>query len=769
MKTFESACWGVQDFLDSNSVDENRIETAVWTVCDISYIDKAHATRKLSAVASQLDKLHKRVSDPSLRHRVTSYALFLGTRTVELRAGLPVDVALNEPEGSVLRCDAERYHSSCWGQRLENPGSGASLSVIRTHRWPKRHDLASEYHRVISFPGKKFEEVWTSPEGELAVTVSGRTMYVMDGTGECLWIRELPDEIRKLLFFPHGPFVLCVFRDTCTVRFDVTTGESFPLPSLSGWSIAISPCMTFFATGRLMDVVIWDVFAQEEVRSFQPDHRHGRPVSALCFDGTGRRLVTACGRSVDVWDFRSGTCVYSLEASQYVNFFSFSAEQNRCLSGSAFHWAVELWDLDRGCSETIHAVRDSQLSKASFGPGSQVLILCRKEGTLSVWDREKGLHTVLTGATKLDESFCYNPRSRSLFCCSRGQVHVWRILDGDGTELKPTATEAKLFVNGDVVWNPDGSTFVITSGSEAHVWDSASGDLVATLKGHTGKVICVDFSFHTNLIATGSEDGTFRVWDGSTAECILEYDTMDAVWSLAFSPRGTHVLASSRNESDNIQIWQVETGKVVKSWPVTGDWITDISHSISVLRFHPKGSLVLYASGKWLTLLNVKTGRTVDTWDVEDQVNAACFSPDGSACAAVVWHRSVSVWSVSETDGISDRLFYSAGTVFDVTFSPGGERVAANDGSNILVWSLETQTCVLTLRGHVGIIKGLSWIPVDRIVSVSGFGEVFVWDLDVPGFTKARDAALEEAGAGNAVVRVSDRGPAAETEKGRRS
>ena len=38
-------------------------------------------------------------------------------------------------------------------------------------------------------------------------------------------------------------------------------------------------------------------------------------------------------------------------------------------------------------------------------------------------------------------------------------------------------------------------------------------ECVQTLMGHTGSVLCLDESSHLNLILTGSNDSTIRVWD----------------------------------------------------------------------------------------------------------------------------------------------------------------------------------------------------------------------------------------------------------------
>ena len=45
------------------------------------------------------------------------------------------------------------------------------------------------------------------------------------------------------------------------------------------------------------------------------------------------------------------------------------------------------------------------------------------------------------------------------------------------------------------------------------VWDSHTGTLVRSFRGHTGPVSSLAFSPDGQLLVSGSRDGTVKVWD----------------------------------------------------------------------------------------------------------------------------------------------------------------------------------------------------------------------------------------------------------------
>jgi periodic tryptophan protein 2 len=82
---------------------------------------------------------------------------------------------------------------------------------------------------------------------------------------------------------------------------------------------------------------------------------------------------------------------------------------------------------------------------------------------------------------------------------------------------------------------------------QIYVWALQTGRLLDVLSGHEGPIACLDFSPSGSVLASGSWDGTLKMWDVYKNECIDTFEHGCDVLGVAFRPDGQEVCTSATN------------------------------------------------------------------------------------------------------------------------------------------------------------------------------------------------------------------------------
>jgi WD40 repeat protein len=116
---------------------------------------------------------------------------------------------------------------------------------------------------------------------------------------------------------------------------------------------------------------------------------------------------------------------------------------------------------------------------------------------------------------------------------------------------------------------------LLASGGEdgtVRLWNATNGQLLTTLEGHTDGVRGVALSADGRLVASGSWDGTIRLWEPPLASIQRRADSGDSggrllstlhghtsgVWGVALSADGG--LLASGSFDGTIRLWQTSSG-----------------------------------------------------------------------------------------------------------------------------------------------------------------------------------------------------------------
>ncbi|EFX00151.1 nacht domain containing protein [Grosmannia clavigera kw1407] len=270
---------------------------------------------------------------------------------------------------------------------------------------------------------------------------------------------------------------------------------------------------------------------------------------------------------------------------------------------------------------------------------------------------------------------------------------------------------------------------LVASGSydgTVKIWDVPSRRTVCTLRKHDGAIRGVAFSHDSLLMASGSSDQTIRLWDAATGRCIQSlvghnHDVM----SVAFMRESAFVVSGSRDCS--VRIWDLATGQChqtleghtrdVQSVAVSHDSriIASASRDYSVRFWDP-------VSGQCT--------RTLKAHD--DYVWSVVFSHDSGRVATASRDHSIKIWHVATGECLHTLEGHSH-EVGLLAFSHDSRLLASpSNDLTVKLWDTAIGYCVETLQGHTAIVESVTFSPDSKLlVSGSHDGTIKLWKASV--------------------------------------
>jgi platelet-activating factor acetylhydrolase IB subunit alpha len=261
-------------------------------------------------------------------------------------------------------------------------------------------------------------------------------------------------------------------------------------------------------------------------------------------------------------------------------------------------------------------------------------------------------------------------------------------------ELEKTlAANAKLYAHKPVSSSVTG---IVTNGSSSLEGRRMLPRLPSThtLEGHSSVVTCVALHPKFTTAASGSEDGTIKLWDHESGEYqrTLKGHTNN-VHSVDFTPSGSHLVSCSSDLS--IKIWDLSTYTCIRT-------LRGHDHTISAVKFIPLASN--------------------DSSDIADGVKVTDASSTGinsntTGCQFLVSasrDNSVKFWDV-ETGFCDATLNYHNDWVRCLAVrTMDGEIVASagNDQTIHVCKSTGSREKIATLNGHEHVVECLAFVTV---------------------------------------------------------
>ena len=276
----------------------------------------------------------------------------------------------------------------------------------------------------------------------------------------------------------------------------------------------------------------------------------------------------------------------------------------------------------------------------------------------------------------------------------------------------------------DVRCSSDGTFFVAATWHWAVVWDTATGEQLLSLQGHTDIVRSVAVA-NDLVLATGSDDGTAMLWDlrDGSSLAVLAHHTAP-ITEVLFDSTGEHLLSGS--EDGTIGVWRTADGTLLGSLTGHEGPINDIHLSVN-------GDQL--ASGS--------SDGTVRLWDVGARRLLATLTSGDAPVSVIAWSSAgrlasgdrdgrVRVWVVDDIQIEFTQLASHTGEVSRLTFSNDGSLLASGGEDGVVnVFQANSGQLLYQTTAHESGITDLMFLRDDSwLVTAGAEGVARIWSAD---------------------------------------
>ncbi|WP_410676915.1 NB-ARC domain-containing protein [Amycolatopsis sp. cmx-4-68] len=350
-------------------------------------------------------------------------------------------------------------------------------------------------------------------------------------------------------------------------------------------------------------------------------------------------------------------------------------------------------------------------------------------------------------------------------------TNQWPLPDLPDPTLLRTLTGHIDWVNA-VAIAPDG-TWLATGSDDGTVkmWDRASGTCTATLTGHTLSVRAVAIAPDGTWLATGSDNWTVRMWDRASGTCTATLSGhTGSVRAVAIAPDGRWLATGS--EDGTARMWDRASGTCTAT-------LTGHTGSVNAVAIAPDGTWLATGSG----------GGTVRMWDRASgtctvltglthslhalaiaPVNAVAIAPDGTWLATGSGDGTVKMWDRA-SGTCTATLTGHTDWVRAVAIAPDQTWIATgSEDATVRMWDRASGTCTATLTGHTDLVNAVAIAPDGTwLATGSDDKTVRMWDHSGFGMNSHRqgisadtlaiapDQTWIATGSEDATVRMWDR------------